>query len=144
MTPHRTLLVSALALTLVSCANQQTSENYDTPASPYGPAAEGYADATPYQSTDVPVNPAYDTPAAYDDSTVVRPPFDTGPVPTAPSYTPATGGASGPATVHTVVSGDTLWGLSRQYGVSIEAIKAANNMTRDVVVLGQRLQIPSR
>jgi LysM repeat protein len=141
MTPHRTLLASALALTLVSCANQQTSENYDTPASPYGPAAAGYADATPYQSTDAPVNPAYDTPAAYDDSTVVRPPFDAGPAPTAPSGTPAAGGA---ATVHTVVSGDTLWGLSRQYGVSIDAIKAANNMTRDVVVLGQRLQIPGR
>jgi len=139
MTPLRTLLASSLAVTLVSCANQQTPENYDTPASPYGPANAGYADATPYQTFD-PVNPAYDTPAAYDDSTTVRPPFDAGPAPSAPTTAPA----SGPATVHTVVSGDTLWGLSRQYGVSIDAIKQANNMTRDVVVLGQRLQIPSR
>lgn len=143
MTPLRTLLASSLAVTLVSCANQQMQENYDTPANPYGPAAAGYADATPYQTFD-PVNPAYDAPAAYDDSTVVRPPFDTGPAPSAPGYTPTPAAASGPATVHTVVSGDTLWGLSRQYGVSIDAIKQANNMTRDVVVLGQRLQIPSR
>lgn len=139
MTPLRTLLAASAAVALVSCANQQAGgENYDTPTTPqdaygaYGPAAGGYADGSPYQSFD----PVYDTPAAYEEPRV-RPPFDDAP-------RPAAGPAAGPASVHTVVRGDTLWGLGRQYGVSIDAIKAANAMTGDTVILGQRLQIPAR
>ncbi len=137
MTPLRTLLAASTAIALASCANQQGgAENFDTPATPYdaygdfGQADSGYADPSPYQSFDS----VYDTPAAYEEPRV-RPPFEDAPVRPAPA---------GPSTVHTVVRGDTLWGLSRQYGVSIDAIKQANAMTGDTVILGQRLQIPAR
>ncbi|XP_009790977.1 uncharacterized protein LOC107785761 [Nicotiana tabacum] len=38
--------------------------------------------------------------------------------------------------------GDTLWGLSRQYGVSIEAIKEANGLEGDTIYAGKKLVIP--
>ncbi|MBC7979331.1 MAG: LysM peptidoglycan-binding domain-containing protein, partial [Armatimonadetes bacterium] len=47
------------------------------------------------------------------------------------------------ARVHTVVKGDSLWVISKKYNVPIDAIKAANAMTKDTVVLGTKLQIPA-
>lgn len=43
---------------------------------------------------------------------------------------------------HTVVSGDTLWRLSLQYGTTVDAIKSANNLTSDMLFIGQVLFIP--
>ncbi|MBU8908752.1 glucosaminidase domain and LysM peptidoglycan-binding domain-containing protein [Desertibacillus haloalkaliphilus] len=43
---------------------------------------------------------------------------------------------------HTVVSGDTLWRLSLQYGTTVDAIQSANNLTSDMLFLGQVLFIP--
>lgn len=129
MTPPRLLLLCTFTAAVSSCASKDDYDVNDPYGTPYG-----YADAAPMQ----PVNPVYDTPAAYEDPGVV-----TVPTPLAPSpVTPPT--ITRPTTVHTVVRGDTLWGLSRQYNVSEAAIKAANNMTRDTVVLGTRLQIPAR
>lgn len=49
---------------------------------------------------------------------------------------------------HRVRSGDTLYGLSRRYGVSIDQIKRLNNLSSDRLSLNQRLKIseirPSR
>ncbi|MDM8527092.1 LysM peptidoglycan-binding domain-containing protein [Anaerolineales bacterium HSG24] len=45
--------------------------------------------------------------------------------------------------VHTVEAGDTLFGIGRKYGVSIEAIAIANNLSNDVVWIGQVLVIPT-
>ncbi|MDM8518461.1 LysM peptidoglycan-binding domain-containing protein [Anaerolineales bacterium HSG6] len=47
------------------------------------------------------------------------------------------------ADMHTVEVGDTLFGIGRQYGVSIEAIAIANNLSSDVVWIGQVLVIPT-
>lgn len=44
---------------------------------------------------------------------------------------------------HTVGAGDSLWGISRRYGVSIESIRAANRLEGDRVRLGQVLIIPA-
>ncbi|HSM58320.1 MAG TPA: LysM peptidoglycan-binding domain-containing protein [Candidatus Sulfomarinibacteraceae bacterium] len=45
--------------------------------------------------------------------------------------------------IHTVVAGDTLGRLSEQYGVSIEAIAAANNLANiHSLEVGQQLLIP--
>jgi membrane-bound lytic murein transglycosylase D len=43
---------------------------------------------------------------------------------------------------HTVATGETLYGLARRYGVTVEAIKAANDMEGDAVRIGQTLVIP--
>ncbi|MHB1462740.1 MAG: LysM peptidoglycan-binding domain-containing protein [Armatimonadota bacterium] len=39
--------------------------------------------------------------------------------------------------------GDTLWGYSRKYGCTVAEIKAANNLKRDSVVLGEQIKIPT-
>lgn len=47
------------------------------------------------------------------------------------------------ASVYTVKSGDTLWKLGNQYGISVNHLKAANNKIGDMIYVGERLQIPS-
>lgn len=120
--------LSATPLLFVSCANQ--GEDYDV-SNPY--AAPDYVDdsGSPYEAGLSDVNPSYDAPAVYEDTTP------------SPSVTPSRPASSQPR-VHTVVRGDTLWGLSKKYGVSVDAIKRANGLTRDTAVLGARLQIPAQ
>lgn len=43
---------------------------------------------------------------------------------------------------HTVVAGDSLWGISRRYGISIERLREANRLDDDRVRIGQVLIIP--
>jgi len=118
------LPLSAVVLFAASCANQQ-QDGYDTLG--YEFDDYGTPDGAPYQE----VNPVYDSAPAYEEASPA-------PAPSRPS-TPARAAAS-----HTVVRGDTLWGLSRKYGVSVDAIKQANNMRNDTVVLGTKLVIPAR
>ncbi len=40
-----------------------------------------------------------------------------------------------------VKSGDTLWGISRQYNTSVDVIKKANSLSSDFLQIGQVLQI---
>lgn len=44
--------------------------------------------------------------------------------------------------VYTVQRGDTLYGIASNYGVSVDDIKALNNLTSNNLSIGQRLQIP--
>ena len=44
--------------------------------------------------------------------------------------------------LYTVQPGDTLWLLSRRYGVTVEAIKRLNGLTGDMLYIGQVLRIP--
>lgn len=136
----RILLASAATLALASCnLFNKGGDNYDTTgadaaydtSNPYGVPGGVSGESVPYQ----PVNPPADNPtysqAAYEETAPVAP--------SAPSVSPAAG-----ATTHTVVKGDTLWGISRKYGVTVDAIKRANGMTKDTVVLGTTIQIPAR
>ena len=43
---------------------------------------------------------------------------------------------------HRIVAGDTLYGLARKYGTSVNAIKRANGMTSDVIIKGKTIRIP--
>jgi LysM repeat protein len=144
MNSFRLLAASTLTLALASCASQK-SDNYDT-TNPYGVADAG---ATNLPAT-APENPVYDTPAAYEESSATSPTTaaasvnlpasPTSPnIPAAAAPRPATNGA---AIIHTVVAGDTLSGLSAKYKVPSAAIKQANNMTKDTVVLGKKMVIP--
>ena len=47
-------------------------------------------------------------------------------------------------TMHTyiVVKGDTLGKIAQRYAVSIRELKAANNLSRDLILVGQNLRIP--
>jgi LysM repeat protein len=140
MTPNQILAPSFIALVLASCAPQK-ADPYDTPASPYGTADYGQPTAD--------TNPVYDTPAAYEETGVtpsaqVPPSPYTSPYaavqPTAPAAPAAP--SNGAAIIHTVVAGDTLSGISSKYKVPTAAIKQANNMTKDIVVLGRKMVIP--
>jgi LysM repeat protein len=139
MTSIRILAASLLALAFVSCAAQKSSDTTDQ----FGTAAGGPVNTPVTQ----PVNPVYDTPAAYEETgaaaaapvvaaagAVSQPN-----IPAAAASKPATNGA---AIIHTVVAGDTLSGISSKYKVSAAAIKQANGMTKDIVVLGKKMVIP--
>lgn len=54
----------------------------------------------------------------------------------------STGARSGAGGIHTVSSGDTLYGLSKQTGVSVERLKAANDLSDGSLHIGQKLTIP--
>jgi N-acetylmuramoyl-L-alanine amidase/LysM repeat protein len=43
--------------------------------------------------------------------------------------------------IHTVVAGDTLWGISQKYNVEVEDIKSKNKLTSNVISIGQKLVI---
>lgn len=134
----RTLLAATALAALASCsAFNKNQDEYDTGVAdvgnPYG--VPGYdttgTEAGAYApESGASANPTY-APAAYEETTPATP------------ATPA-GAGGGAAKVHTVVKGDTLWGISKKYGVSIDSIKAANNMTKDTAVLGAKLKIPAR
>jgi len=129
MTTIRIIAPSVIAIALASCASQK-ADTYET-SNPYG-APDAGAPAS------APVNPVYDTPAAYEEGGAAPAP--------APAYadTPAAPvpSGNGAATIHTVVKGDTLSGISAKYKVPAASIKQANRMTNDTVVLGRKMVIP--
>ena len=47
-----------------------------------------------------------------------------------------------PGTVYTVVSGDSLYLIASRFGTTVDAIKKANNLTSNLLSLGQTLIIP--
>ncbi len=59
------------------------------------------------------------------------------------SATPTAEAVATPA-VHTVRSGDTLWGIARQYGVTVPELAASNGIdTQTRLALGTRLTVPA-
>lgn len=59
-----------------------------------------------------------------------------------PVYSSVTPGGGG---VHEVTDGDTLFGLARRYKVSAEAIRNANSLgDNDIIIVGQKLRIPKQ
>jgi LysM repeat protein len=49
-----------------------------------------------------------------------------------------------PMSTYTVAAGDSLWTISRKKGVSVDEIKAANNLKSSNLKAGQKLFIPAR
>ena len=43
---------------------------------------------------------------------------------------------------YTVQPGDSLWRIARRFGTTVEAIKQANGLTSDTILVGQVLRIP--
>lgn len=110
-----------------SCAPKAGGDGYDV-SNPY--SAPDYVDDTGTPVVPDDLNPAYEAPAAYEE-------VATKPETIKPARSAAT------SKVHTVGRGDTLWGLSKQYRVSVASIKAANGLTRDTIALGAKLKIPA-
>ena len=46
--------------------------------------------------------------------------------------------------IYTVKSGDSLWSISKKLGVSVEELKLANNLSSNLLSIGQKLMIPKK
>lgn len=56
---------------------------------------------------------------------------------------PVNGGSSFDYVVYTVKVGDTLYSIAKRYKTTVDSIKSLNNLTSDVLSLGQQLKIPT-
>ena len=78
---------------------------------------------------------------------ITSPVISIGQVLTIPSDTESTGEKQdqGVTTNNTYIvqKGDSLWSISRKYNVNVNDIKLANNLTNDILTIGQILTIPS-
>ena len=45
--------------------------------------------------------------------------------------------------IYTVKSGDSLYSIARQYGLTVDEIKRYNNLTSNLLSIGQKLKIPT-
>ena len=65
------------------------------------------------------------------------------PVPTPTSAPAKAARGGGGQRTHTVQAGDTFWGLSKRYGVTVEALQAANKEVQPgQIAVGQILALP--
>lgn len=132
----RTLAAPFAALILGSCASQKAEPSRTTIPS-------GDVNATAAAAE----NPIYDTPAAYEAGGTALPAPEAA-VPsvasaaTIPAVATPKVPSNGAAIIHTVVAGDTISGISAKYKVPVAAIKKANGMTKDIVILGKKMVIP--
>ena len=128
-----------LSLALTSCAL------VDPDYAAYQRKQNGATATTQAPATSNPYGVPGQDSAQYQEVTNVNPPYTDTPVaaPTTPSYTPpSTPSYSGGGSTHTVAPGDSLWGISRKYGTSVEAIQSANGLSGTTIRPGQSLQIP--
>lgn len=129
MKPNFLLMTFGLCAILPSCQPNPQNNAGVAPVQPNShfppaqPEVGVYQPVAPVEPV-APVTPAYTPPPVYT------------PAP-APAPAPAAGGAS-----HTVAKGDTLWGISRQYNTTVEAISAANGLSGTTILPGQTLVIP--
>lgn len=57
------------------------------------------------------------------------------------AYVQETNASSSNSTTYTVRSGDTLWGISRCYGVTVNQLMQWNNLSGSLILVGQRLVV---
>jgi murein DD-endopeptidase MepM/ murein hydrolase activator NlpD len=161
---NASVAAAILAVTLAGCSANVS--RFDFPAfSSTAPDANADYSATASLPPVLPEEPVYASAASPDYRRASLPPpsYSQAPAPTPAAYSPAPAGrvrdrranypapapapavwrgteAEGPRI--TVQRGDTLSSLSRQYGVSVEAIQAANNLPDGRLTAGQKLIIP--
>lgn len=103
------------------------------PPPSYGPGPQSYAPAPP----DAARQPSYPPPPSY----APQPPYaEPRALPRKTAYQPLAEPAGNTVEVQ---AGETLFGIARRHGVSVPALREANNLTSDAVRPGQRLTIPS-
>jgi nucleoid-associated protein YgaU len=139
-----TVILFALVSLLASCSQKgnpvapaaNTGNQYGVPNSG---APGGYN--PPYQPV-APINPpATQVPAPYGTPAVAIAPY------TPPTTTPAPAPAPSPdlnGNVYTIKAGDSLWGIARKFGTSVNAVKETNGMTSNTIIEGRSLIIPGR
>lgn len=111
---------------------------------PPPPAAQQYAAVEPTRVQTIPVRPQAQTPQPQYQTPQRAPQPYAPPPPPQVEYKapPPVQPPPSPKTV-SVQRGDTLYKLSRRYGVSVDEIKSANNMRSTRLSVGQQVVIPS-
>lgn len=95
--------------------------------------------APPNPPVTQPTDPPYTPPPATPQQPTVTPT----PQPTPPTTVTPPATEPPPATVkyHNVVKGDTLYNISRRYGLTVDRLKQMNGLTSNTIAIGQRLQV---
>lgn len=123
------------------------SRRYDIPVADIQAANPGVSSLKTGQIVNVPVKdtsspssrPVTHSPAEAPKQT----PKETTVKPKAETPKQVQGNAGGGARTHTMQKGETLYRLSKMYGVTVDEIKAANGLTDNAVSIGQKLKIPA-
>ncbi len=117
-----------------------SNDSYTPPSytgNSYGSPSYGAANATPAASTYTPPAPSGSTSPSYGS------PAPAAVKSSAALPAPAATAPSSSETAHTVAAGDTLWGLSKKYGVSVQEIQKANKMKDAKIMTGKTIKIPA-
>ncbi len=109
---------------------QPSPNNNPTYYPPQYPTTPSYPSTTPSYPSTTPSYPA--TTPSYPSTTPSYPSTTT---PTKPSTTPAG------AQYHTVGVKETLWAISRKYGITVDALKQMNGITDNIIKPGQQLRV---
>jgi membrane-bound lytic murein transglycosylase D len=111
---HRVRLPAAASRTLVARADEAEAAAPSPAASASGPAVASAPAQTPRPASARSTSPAS-----------------------------SNGATAAARTEHRVVAGESLWSISRRYDVSVDAIREANGMKGETVVIGRTLRIPT-
>lgn len=135
--PYKFVVIISIALLLLTACERPIPRDLTPAVTEVAPP-----DTTVVPPEGTPVIPVPTEPYPGPVDTVVA----TEPAPAA-TATPVPAATATPATgeiVHVVQPGETLYRISRQYGVSVDAIAAANNIANvNRLNVGQRLVIPT-
>ncbi|XXQ67554.1 LysM peptidoglycan-binding domain-containing protein [Neisseriaceae bacterium B1] len=168
MNNKRFLAPAIAAIVLSACATQNpapvvdgsgtgvnTNTSIYTPSTttnttannPYGAAPFTPSDTTPVVGTNIgteayPIvrnnNTVYTPPATNTNNTVYTPSNTYTP---APTYTGNYSPVDTNATYHTVTTGDTVYNISKRYGISQDHLRSWNGLSDNTISKGQRLRV---
>ena len=132
----KSLVPTSLTLLAASCI-QQPQAQQSAPVEKVDPYATQQQVTYP-PSTTYPTAPTY-PPANTGEvaPTPVYPPATSTPAPTASTPAATTSGQS-----YTIQQGDTLFGISRKFNTSVDAIRTANSIYDDLIYPGETIVIP--
>ena len=116
-----------------------TTPSYPPTTPSYPPTTPSYPSTTPsYPST----TPSYPSTTPSYPSTTPSYPSTTPSYPsTTPSYPSTTPTTPAGAQYHTVEVKETLWAISRKYGLTVDALKQMNGLTDNIIKPGQQLRV---